>query len=701
MDLAFNMDSGKVLIKNTYTFTTIDKNGNEVDKKTYYNVCMPKRYFANNLTNLTLCLGTMLAQDYAKYQKNGVWDREYCSKTGTSGSVPPTASETPKVDDRRMETQTYQTADGPVDKVVDAGPVWKFKGKVKNTDTGLFGTTAYSIRFNWKCTSISTGSVVFRGSEILDYHSYASKLNKNVKPDEEGASNVGTVVTTDSGSYVIVSEGKSRIHFTNGIHFEDGGLFGSDGTCVSHFLTPNLCKRPFEKMQVDITISFSNINCYGFGTPFIPQGNIMYGHNTGDLCHLRPNNFRFGGMPIRQCSGASGCVPIMGAISMSLSNSVATDKPNDWDDKKDGIWYGAPFYNYFGNGYPYITKEKKQKVTKNGVTTTEKVTVDSLNLKGQRQFSFKNIKESKISNFNFGPIRSIVLEGCAAANAVGLIKPPSEVIRGFLIGVGDGRTKCFAHAITTEIGKIDRAYTDNTGGSLEADRVTYYSQGCNVFSSNFIKMYDGRQTIDVKANTFDSRYYDKDNRKVSFGLHPFTLDYYIGRSGLLGVSEWLIYQGTNGSTIKSYWVGMNEGRSIFSDVEIVTADDESELYSQLGSLWGMSRLSASAVQHEYTVLNEPIQLKKFTAVKGGNGWTTLSCYCGGFRYGFYDVSGIRICSTDKVPGFIEFNEPPRQGAKIYIDVKFNMPFFINDMMSLSGRAYCTFGDASFNGKDKQ
>ena len=712
MDLEYINYNGKVVMKNTYTFTIIDKEGNVIDKRVCHNVCMPKRYFVNNLTDLHLALGTMLPNDYLKYQSNGVWNREYAQKNdGKAGYRAPAKTETPSVDARNTRKVQETNLDGSTTtKEVDAGPAWGFKPKVKETDTGLLGTTVFNVSFNWECSSISSSSVTFQGLNEIDYHSPSSKANKEKDFQLDGAELAGTrMYVYDANGKVIgeyYSDGtKDLTPHLKGIELIDGCLVGSKGECISHFLINGgeLWKRPFEKLSIAVTVSFININCYGFGTPFIPQGNAMYGHGSNfcgapPLCCLRPFNFRFSGMPIRQCSGANGCVPIMGGISMQLDQVVTTDKPDDWDDELDGPWYGTPFYHYYGKGYPYKTKIKKKKIKENGIEKTVEVEVDSLNLKGQRQFSFKNIEEIEIGNFNIGPIRSIVLDGCAAEKAKGLIQPPADVIRGFLIGVGDGMTTRFAHSITSEIGKIVEVHTDIIDEDVPVSSVTYYNKNDNIFSKNFLKIYNGEQTIEIGANTYDSRFYDKKNKKVTFGLHPFNFDYYMGMSGLLGANEWLIYRGTQGTSIKSFWIGMNVSRSIYSDAEIVTANREEDLFS---SPLGTYRLSANPVQHPDTTLNTPYPLGTFTAIKGGNGWTTLSCYVGGFRYGFYDPCGIRICSTEKVPGFIEFERPPANGTKIYIDVKFTAPFFMNDMISLKGRAYSTFGDVNFNGNDKK
>lgn len=717
MNLELCNRNDKVVMKNTYSFTILDKNGNEIDKKIYHNVCMPKRYFLNNVTGIELILGTMLPRDFLKYQENGKWKKDYVQKTAEPGRLPTKSEDTSiSARDTATITVTNPVTGKPEKKVVDAGPTWSFRPNIKETDTGLFGTMVYRVRFDWECASIGPGGVQFHGQSVLDYHSPDSNLNQveswsDSKDSALGAQGKKYDLTYDEeGNMTSVSESDSG-KMIKGIKIGDGCLV-SGGLCLSHFNSNGgggLWKRPFEKVIVDVNLSFSGINCTSFGTPFIPQGNAMYGHSSNanawsGLCLLRPTNFRFSGLPLKriQSGGVSGCVPIMGNISMSLGAHVPTDKPEDWDDEEDGDWYGMPVYHYFGAGDPYRKTIKKVEKVEHGETKIEEVEVDYKNDKGQRVFSYATLKEARIGSLgNIGPVRTLVLDGCAADSIDKYIPAPTKVIRGFQIGVGDGVTTRFAHGITEEIGKIKSVYTDIVGQSgLQCISVDHYSKENNVFNRDFYCMYSGSQRITTKPNTYYEEYYDKKRRHVTFGLDPFTLNYYMGREGLLGVNEWLIYNNTGGLEIKSYWIGMNEGKSIYSDVSIVTADSENELYSQLGVL-GLPTLRARASQHPDTVLSEPIRLKNYTALKGGNGWTTLGGYVGGFRYGFYDVSSIRICGSNKVPGFVEFNEPPRAGTKIYIDVQFKIPFFMNDMVTLSGKAYSTFGSDDFNGKPKK
>lgn len=700
-----NFDIGCRSMKNTYVFKYYDDNNELIDTKIYHNVCMPKRYFVNDVTDLSLRLGVVTPEDENKYKNaKGEWDKNWCARpVGDNGY------ETPK----ENNTEPLTKANG-----------WRFKPpEPKMTDTSLWGTTVYDIRLNWSCENMSDSSVEFLGTNVVGFHSPSSRFNKTVgvKGDTLLADG-GTATLTISS---VNAQGEEKIIETReyevkpkervyGINFTDGGLFGvSRNAMISHFgmggiREDGIVKRPVDHMEVSVTVLFENLRPLPFNR-FVSEGNLLYGNSnfpTSGLSRLKPTVYGFSAYTPVTAHGSSvgGCFPIsVLAVKFSTSGKLTTDKPKSWDDEKEGPWYGFPHYHYFGrfeDDQPYKTYKVKVKKIINGEMQEVEEERYSLNKEEQKIIDWSKFKNRGIMTYyNSGfycPIRSFVMEGYGATSA-GL--PPTGSVNYFQIGVGDGHTTVFYHSITPEIGTISEGYSSLGTERTTAHLITYFSESSNFFgASGFEGIYDDNMNLicsAASANLIMVGGYDKEKKWLHMGYQPFSKQYFSHprfNNTLIGSGEWLVYK--KGGTIRSAWVGMNTAYDFFPPVTIKTARNVAEL--RTGRSWDVPQLD---YQHEQTTFGaDGFESEGYIAVRGNQLWGMGGCYVGGVRYSAFDMTALRFSSDEQVPGYIKFSTPPKAGAKIYINVNFAIPFF-GPFTSLEGRAISSFGDEKTNGKE--
>lgn len=714
-------------IKNTYTFTVIDKDGNVVSSNTYTNLTMSKRYFSKNVNNLRLVLGTMLPDDYLKYQKDGCWLKGWARKYDKDGYETHSPNDTFGVD------ETYPGTDKKV---------YSFKGRVFEEDTSLWGTAAKSIELQWISGEIRGDEVSLIGKATWGYHDPNALFNtitvggngKNItsgtrgnnlsgepeQPDEWNESGMGGggAAVDDEATYWrqdyyfdhVTSEWKLTGEWYQvtysamiyGLAITDAGLF-SGGTMVSHYATASqTVKRPTDYLEIKVNLKYK-VNTMPFGMSFIPEGNLGYGHGINSayngVVQYKPNSLILTGYPIHECEGGSmgsGIIPIPpNGIKLNFSE-VGTDKPNDWVDEEQGEWFNFPQYRYFCSGeiYKTVTEKVKDGTDEQGNDKYIEKTSYYLNSKEQKQFQWDGVEPKTVQRLNsiaFGPVRSVILEGFsgtrASSGGLNLIPGTINAIR---IGTGDGVRTKFYHPFTNETGTCLRGYYkyDNMG---EANRISpYYTPGDSVLGE-FLGIYNDYGELvcsSVDRNKIHDNY-DSEKKYCNFGLHPFDLNYYPYGGSILGAYEWLVYRCSN--TIKSAWIGMNTGKDISSGMSLRTATTIEDLFRSPRTTY----VSASPSQHDQTTLN--FNCDGYLAVKGGNGWW-MGGYMGGLSYNVYDKAGIRISGDNEISGFIEFNEPPPNGAFIYIDAQIRVPF-VHYFNGFSANACYYFGEEEDNGTD--
>ena len=715
-------------IKNTYIFTHYDKDGKVLGTETYHNICMPKRYFANDLKDLTLSLGVMTDADYAKYQNpDGSW------KMG-NGQISAAAFYKNKYGEKSAEYKKHQNDQGFISGTVGHDGItsntklspkdgWIFKPPdITEDDTSLWGTTAYSLRLDWKCVSISGSTVMFQGTNTIGYHNPASGFN-----DVHGVSDKDNMInggTTTLGTYGM-KDGKEVLLWeteyevkpkerTYGISFTDGGLFGH-GVMISHFVMNGgdggEIKRPIDYTIATVQVTFVRLQLGAPVTAFTAKGSALYAHGTtptSGLCQLRPSSYGFSAFKLVS-TNEGGCFPIRPVTATFMTTAgygvLGSDKPNDWDDEKDGPWYNFPHHSYFGHfkdNKIYRTKVVKVKKQKNGKTEEveeERVYTDT---KGRRSIDWGNLEDSGIATYGSlmcCPIRSFVIQGYGARNVEGIIPATGEV-NYFQIGKGDGSTTIFYHSITNEIGRITRAYSSvgDTYTDVRKDNISYYSHGSNFFASGFIGAYDISNngvsliTSSSNANKIVSDGWDRERKFLHLGYHPFTGDYYTDprfNNSLMGSSEWLVY--LKRGTIRSAWVGMATARNYRAVVTLKTASTLEGLANG-----NFEIIDHSETQHSQTPLN--FESQNYVAIKGNQLWGLGRNYVGGTFYSMYDETALRFSESEQVPGYIKFDEPPPPGANIYIDVNFTIPFF-GYFTALQGQCRSSFGSGTLNGKE--
>ena len=714
-------------IKNTYIFTHYDKDGRVLGTETYHNICMPKRYFAYDLKDLTLNLGVMTELDYAKYQNpDGSWkmgygqisvadfykakygekSKEYKKHLNDSGFIPGTIGH----DGIRANTK-LNPKDG-----------WIFKPPdITENDISLWGTTVYSLRLDWKCVSINGNTVVFQGTNTIGYHSPSSRYNDVYGvSSKDNMINGGTVTLgmygMKDGKEVLLDEKEYEVkpkERTFGISFTDGGLFGN-GVMVSHFEMGGSddggeIKRPIDYTIATIRVTFVKLQLGAPVTAFTAKGNALYAHGTNPtsgLCQLRPYSYGFSAFKLVSAD-EGGCFPIQPVVGTFATTAgygaLSSDKPDDWDDEKDGPWYGFPHYSYFGHfkdNKIYRTKTVKVKKQKNGKieeVEEERIYTDA---KGRRTIEWGNLEDSGIATYGYlmsCPIRSFVIRGYGARNIQGILPATGEVSY-FQIGEGDGSTTIFYHSITNEIGKITRAYSAMGDTYTDTNIISYYSHGSNFFASGFIGAYDISSngvsliTSSSAANKVTSEGWDRDRKFLHVCYHPFTGDYYTNprfNNSLMGSGEWLVY--LKSGTIRSAWVGMATARNYKAVVTLKTASTLEGLANG-----NFTTIDHNDTQHSQESLN--FESQNYVAIKGNQLWGLGKSYVGGTFYPMYDETALRFSESEQVPGYIKFNEPPPPGAKIYINVNFTIPFF-GYFTALQGQCRSSFGSGELNGKE--
>lgn len=625
--------------RNTYTITIYDEDDNIISSNTFTNITMSKRYFRANVSALNFLLGTMRQSDYKKYQSNGQWDEGWAAHEDETGGY--TTSSNMSVDAKDSQGNSY----------------WKFKGKIDEEDSSLWGTTVTSIPLHWSCTSISASSVTLQGKGEWGYHSQGG-LND--------------------------FHGKEKK--TYGIEFFDGGL-ASNGTLCSHFAINGVIKRPINKMTVNVTALFT-INGNPGGQAFMPEGNTRYAHNGAETPKYIPTSIGFSGYPIRSCSGSSGgIVPIERLMYTQSFSSFGHDKPNDWDNEKQGTWFGFPVHYYVGylDKDLYATKIVKEKdgVDKDGKPKYKEVEIYDLNDKGQKKVDWNKLKERNITSFgqldtwgdNIGPIRSIVLAGQSAFSA------PSSLIPGNVdhiqIGTGDGSRKRFYCPFTTEVGSVTNGYAIEGTVTKSAGIISSaYNPSSTPFGS-LVGIYNSDGNLICpggSANQLIKRNsYDKDKKVGRLQLNILDMQYYSTSlsSGL--VSNWMVYEMSG--PLKSMWIGgvmygTSGGGSVSDTVSLCFADSLSEL---VGNFRSTISMSGSMRQHSQTTFSTPYY-KRYCAIRIVPGGLSYGCYVGGIKYGFYDPAAFRFSTTENVDGYIEFSEAPSNGALIFIDANIKVPF---------------------------
>lgn len=624
---------------NTYTITLYDEDNNVISSNTFTNITMSKRYFRANVSNLSFLLGIMRQGDYAKYQSNGQWNEGWAAHESETGGY--VTSSNMSVDAKDSQGNAY----------------WKFKGKIDEEDSGLWGTVAANISLDWSCVSISSNSVTLRGKGEWGYHSQGGLNDFHGKEKQ-----------------------------TYGIEFSDGGL-ASNGALCSHFAINGVIKRPVNKMSVSVTAKFT-INGGLGGQSFMPEGNTRYGHNGVGTPRYIPIAMGFSGYPIRSCGGSTGgIVPIENLMYTQHFSSFGHDIPNDWNTEERGTWFGFPVHYYIGytdNGL-YATKIVKEKdgVDEDGKPKYKEVEVYDLNDKEQKKVDWSRLKERNITNFggsdtlgnNIGPIRSIVLAGQSA------FKPPNSLIPGNVdhiqIGTGDGTRKRFYCPFTTEVGSVIRGYaiegtsikTAGTISSTYNPSETPFGSLVGIYNSDGNLICSGSSANQlIKRNS-----YDKDKKIGRLQLNVLDMQYYSTSLSYRIVSDWMVYEMSG--PLKSMWIGgvmyaTSGGGSVGDTVSLCFADSLSEL---VGNFKSTINTSGSMRQHEQTVFSTPYY-KKYCAIRIVPGGLAYGCYVGGIKYGFYDPAAFRFSTTENVGGYIEFNEAPSDGALVYIDANIKVPF---------------------------
>lgn len=537
-------------IKNIYTFEIIDENNNVIDKQTYTNLTMSKRYFQKNVSNLKLMLGTMLPNDYKKYQSNGKWKKGWAVHY-EDGTKIIRDDETWEVD---RQAQVEVTAPDGSTRTIDTGNYYSFDGKVTENDTSLWGTTAATFDINWECENFDSNGVTLRGETEWGYHSINYYCNQNkagakiankdtgkgsrgnslkgtdkVDPYttgteiEPGVANLveqGTYWRSDpiyDIEYMIAHQGETEYTdwyeaggntrtYVIGISICDGGYFANGAGMLSHFKC-GLFKRPVEKVHIFVQSVFKVIPLDSFGTPFLKEGNLLYAHSLNNsnkgTPQFKPTTISLSSYPVVggvSKDGSTGIIPILGnGPSLSLT-VVETDKPNTWDDNVDGEWFGFPQYGYYGENDFYETSVEQVKtgVDKDGNPIYKDKEIDNKNDLNQKIFKWDQLEEKQkiiLEQSSFGPVRSIVADGFSATNGVGIL---DELIPGKVteikIGTGNGSMKKFYHPFTSENGIVTAGYWVKGNQREECKPLQVINRYYDI-SSNPFSTLDGFQGI--------------------------------------------------------------------------------------------------------------------------------------------------------------------------------------------------------------
>lgn len=721
-------------IKNTYTFEVVDENGNTVEKKTYTNITMSKKYFYNNISDLRLAVGTMLQRDYLKYQESGRWKKGWATHW-SGGAKEMTSNE--NFDINRTTKKIIVDEKGQPKEIDTNVPYYSFNGRVSENDKNLWGTLVNTFSFNWHCEDldIKNNSVTLIGQTEWGYHSidssYNQKLsfgnNRDINAGARGNSLKGDIEQVDpwtaneSNNEVINSErqytqqqavgnpidwddehGVEMGEMTTvnypmeviGIKFTDAGYVDNNGVLYSHFPISTI-KRPTEKLIISVQATFYVDLSFLRNNAFIREGNLAFAHSLGmdnyRTVQYKPTTIALSSFSIKECENQRGSIiPIRGNGPKFNLKVVSTDKPNNWVDNEKGMWFGYPQYAFYGEGDYYKTEEP-------------------LNELGQRIFEWDNLnfkKVVKLESSTFGPVRSVVMDGFGAMdNSILQNLIPKEEITRIKIGVGDGLRTRFYHPFTTETADYVRGYSIDIYGTIKNCEIkNLYDISKNPFSfSEVVEIWKYNRATYTWSKLCDSSdfnkivdcNYDKEKKKSYFSKNPFKNEYYPCGNGIT-CGDYAVVYSYNGD-VSGAWVGMTTGLYVNSSLTIRTASTIEELFN--GDDYESFHASAYVGQHSASIpdtLDQLFHCKGYVAILGGEDWNSSGLYMGGLTYGAFDHAGVRIAQEGQVTGYIEFAEPPNDNEIIYVDAKIIVPFvhYFNDY---SARVILQYGEEKDNG----
>ena len=731
MDL--NLLNPDIQITNNYYFTLKNSEGKVIQQEVVHNEAQWKKYIRLGMTNLSLYLGIFTERDALKYQTNGYWNEGYAAQISGKTIKDSEGNEI------FIPTGGYTVQSGTQYKVGEPNVI--FRPNMKKNPSSLFGTQVFAGSMSWSCDKIFKNDegycVRYVGKTTWGYHSDTNPYNQ-YHESSGSASN-------SNGGFDFSEQSPNENKF--GIKLFDGGLGSRNFGLFTHFAT-SMIKAPTDILEIKVEVIFMRIKLsIAGGSPIAPCMNAGFGHSLNSpnysLTSFYPSTFGVSVYPSYRVQNIdevpsdmsdfrdaiTGHIPPIGSRNLfSLSSYdvydqwLTTDTPTDWDEEKDGTWYGFPLYhNSYCEGWsPYVMRTE---ILKDG-TEVKKYVYDS---DGTRRISFSDLEPRTVLNYRsscIGPIKCSLVNGFSVHGNSGFVPQngDSHTVTFINIGYGDGVRTRFYHPFTEGI--VGAYYT--VGSSIHsAQTINYYRISDNIFArypnfscyrngeklfSHRPRSVDGSPSLPINNRIFNeelaqrknfehpySAYqnYFPESKQTIFGLHPFDNNYYPTR-GLLGKNEIVVHDFiTAGKIIGSGWNGLDRDQWWSAPMYIITGDDEDEVGRGIGR---EITLQSFPSQHDETKFN--FECDRYVGFRGGEYWQLGSAYAGGLRYAGYTPMSVRITEgqNNEVDGYIEFDEPVPANAKVYVDVDFSGISFLGNFSEVSGKGYFSLGSKKDNGK---